>query len=320
MLADGVLCKLCDAEDFFSPPFLPYVAAIGETPTVQRKQWEYAMIVRGMEESGALHERADVLGLACEREPIIYYAANRARSVLATDLYAGSHNPGWAAGHTREEDVYEGAPFQYPRDRLRVRTMDMRRIDAPDESLDLVWSACALEHVDTMRELATVLREVGRVLRPGGIHVFTTEWKLSGGYSYFPNSFIFDRPLLERTLREMPLEPLGPIDLRFSQHALNTPVWRGLRPVFDRLSHIVLYSRGVLHTSLVLVFRKSQHAGHKLDFINEDPAVCEWIAERYRAMLRAIASPLNRARLLVDGTLGAWLAEAQTSRNERCGR
>jgi SAM-dependent methyltransferase len=320
VLTDGILSKLCDAEDFFSPAFLPYISAIGETPVVHRKQWEYALIVRDMDVSGALHDRADVLGLACELEPIIYYAANRAQSVLATDLYAGSDNPGWAAGRTREEDVYERAPFEYRRDRLKVRTMDMRRIEAPDESYDLVWSACALEHVNTLRELQTVLSEVSRVLRPGGVHVFTTEWKLAGGYSYLPNSFIFDKPLLERSLREARLAPIGPIDLRFSRHALNTPVWRGLRPVFERFSHIVLYSRGVLHTSMVLAFKKSDHAGHKLDFINEDPAVSEWVSDRYEQMKRGIGSPLGRARLLVDGTLGAWIASAQTNWNERRGR
>src|SRR3954469_10852985 len=120
VLTDGVLCKLCDAEDFFSPGFLPWITAIGETPVVHRKQWEYALIVRDMQASGALHDRADVLGLACETEPVIYYAANHAKSVLASDLYAGSDNPGWAAGRTREADVYEKAPFEYRRDRLKV--------------------------------------------------------------------------------------------------------------------------------------------------------------------------------------------------------
>src|SRR4051812_7760930 len=151
MIVDGVHAKLCDAEDFFSPTLISHLKSLHQEPVVHRKQWEWAMIVRNMEALSKLNEEADVLGLACELEPVIYHAANRARSVLATDLYAGSDNPEWLAGRTRAADVYDRAPFEYRRDRLKVTTMDMRRIDAKDESYDLVWSSCALEHVDTIR-------------------------------------------------------------------------------------------------------------------------------------------------------------------------
>jgi SAM-dependent methyltransferase len=195
--------------------------------------------------------------------------------------------------------------------------MDMRRIDAPDESYDVVWSACALEHVDTPADLERVLSEVARVLRPGGVHVLTTEWKLWGGFSYFPNCFIFDRPLLERTTKRVKLEPIGPVDLTFSPlHPLNTPVWRGLRPVFDQMPHVVLFSRGVLHTSMSLAFRKSSRAGHVLDFIGEDPGTAEAMHGRFRRMKETIGSPLSRARLFIDATFGPLLAAAKAKRGE----
>jgi hypothetical protein len=90
MLKSGVLSKVCDAEDFFDAELLTAIATIRQVPSVHRKQWEYAMIVREMDASGALHDRADALGLACESEPAIFHAATKARSVLATDLYAES--------------------------------------------------------------------------------------------------------------------------------------------------------------------------------------------------------------------------------------
>jgi SAM-dependent methyltransferase len=315
MLSDGTYSKLCDADDF--PALTGHFAAVGDTLTYHRKQWEYAMVLRNMEALSALHDKADVLGLACETEPVIYYAAARARSVLATDLYQGEGGGDWKANQTRIDDVYGSTKLVYPRERLSVRNMDMRHIDAPDESFDLVWSCCAIEHVDTIAELQTVLTEVSRVLRPGGIHVFTTDWKLWGGYSYFPNAFVFDRPLLERTLKGVKLAPIGPIDLSFSRNRLNTPLWRGLRPIFEQMSHIVLYSRGVLHVSVAFAFKKSDHAGHHLDFINEDPDAGEWLNQRFVTMKRTVASPMTRARLMIDGTLGASLAKWQNGRNER---
>ncbi len=318
MLRDGVLSKACDAEDFFDPVLLDAIATIRQVPSLHRKQWEYAILVRNMGACGALHDQADALGLACESEPAIFHAATKARSVLATDLYAGSNDPAqWRAGQLREADVFERSPFPYPRERLTVKTMDMRKIEAKDESFDLVWSSSSIEHLGSTAEIRASLREVARVLRPGGVHLFTTEWKLCGGFSYFPHGFIFDRALLEEVLAGLPLEPLGAFDARFSRHPLNTPVWRGLRNVVHELSHVVLFSRGVLGTSVVVALRKSHRTGHHFDFIDEDPAVAEWLTERFERMKRELGSPRTRARLKVDATLGAWLARAHHFVNER---
>lgn len=318
MLKREILSKVCDAEDFFTPELLAAISTIGQVPSMHRKQWEYAMTVRDMDAAGVLHDRADVLGLACEAEPTIFHAATKARSVLATDLYAGNnHSPGWAAGRLREADVYDRSPFAYPRERLTVKTMDMRTIDAPDESFDLVWSSSSIEHLGSTSEIEASLREVARVLRPGGVHVFTTEWKLCGGFSYFPHSFIFDPALLQKVLRDVPLAPVGAFDVRLSRHPLNTPVWRGLRNVIHELPHVVLFSRGVLNTSMIVALEKSSRAGHAIDFIDEDPAVAEWLTERYVRMKREIASPLARAKLTMDATLGNWLARANHFVNER---
>jgi SAM-dependent methyltransferase len=321
MLVDSIYSKVCDAEDFFSPELLRALEAIEHVPSLHRKAWEYAMVVRNMGATGALHEGADVLGLACALEPVIYHAARHARSVLATDRYddATLHS-GWAAGKVKVDEVFDKAPFSFPRERLKVQSMDMRRIDAPDESFDLVWSCSSIEHVDTIRDVEAVFREVARVLRPGGLHIFTSEWKFCGGFSYFPNGFIFDLPLLRRTLRDVPLEPLGPFDVRLSKHPLNTPTWRSLRSVINQMSSIVVYTRGVLQSSFVLAQRKSNRTGHAIDVINEDPSVDEWLFERYHEMTRHLASPFTRARLGIDGTLGAWLAQARVGWQDFRGR
>jgi len=49
---------------------------------------------------------------------------------------------------------------------LRVQAMDATALDLPDDSVDVVWSRTALEHVQPIER---GLRELARVLRPGGI-------------------------------------------------------------------------------------------------------------------------------------------------------
>ncbi len=331
MLYPDILSTVCDAEDFFTTEFLAVIQSEDEVPTMHRKPWEYDMLVRDMELSGALHDRADALGLACGVEQTIFYVASRAKSVLATDLYLGSGNvPGWIAGRTLEADVFEHSRFPYPRERLTVRTMDMRRIEAPDESFDLVWSCSSIEHLASIADMRTTFAEVARALRPGGVYVFTTEWKLCGGFSYFPHGFIFDPKLLQKMIDGLQLEPIGQVDCRFSQHSLNTPTWRRMHhpsfrllssarenPIINDLPNIVLFSRGVLNTSVVVALRKSNRTGHRFDFIEQDPALAEWLTERHRRHTRERASLLTRLRLRVDGSLGAWIAEAHHALNER---
>jgi SAM-dependent methyltransferase len=52
----------------------------------------------------------------------------------------------------------------------RVRSEDLTRLTYPDRSFDLVLTSETLEHVP---DLSAALAEVGRVLVPGGRHIFT---------------------------------------------------------------------------------------------------------------------------------------------------
>ena len=51
-----------------------------------------------------------------------------------------------------------------------IRSEDLTRLTYPDESFDLVLTSETLEHVP---DLAAALREIHRVLSPGGRHIFT---------------------------------------------------------------------------------------------------------------------------------------------------
>lgn len=62
-----------------------------------------------------------------------------------------------------------------------IRNADARTIPWPDQSFDLAFSSCAFEHIN---DLPVALREIARVLRPGGLLVtsFAPIWSCAVGH------------------------------------------------------------------------------------------------------------------------------------------
>ncbi|MFC7553839.1 methyltransferase domain-containing protein [Pseudoroseomonas wenyumeiae] len=62
---------------------------------------------------------------------------------------------------------------------LPFRAVDMTRIPRDlHGQFDLVWSACALEHLGSLRAGENFILEAMRCLKPGGIAIHTTEFDL----------------------------------------------------------------------------------------------------------------------------------------------
>jgi len=77
-----------------------------------------------------------------------------------------------------------------------ARCEDITRLTFPDASLDLIVSSDVLEHVP---DLEAAFAETGRVLRPGGLHLFTVP----------PRERTRRRPADEPEYHSDPLDPTG---------------------------------------------------------------------------------------------------------------
>jgi SAM-dependent methyltransferase len=188
--ADGPpLNKICDRRDWADPTWRRALTDLGysaDPARLHRKEWEFAQGVYGLRKLRRLAPNASALGLGAGAEPIIFFLAGRMRRVVATDLYAGDFSRQEADPRIlRDPEAF--APFAYHRDRLDVRRMDATAIDYPAESFDLVFSFSSFEHFGSRRAQRKCLREIHRVLRPGGVAVLTTEvilntWGRHGDY------------------------------------------------------------------------------------------------------------------------------------------
>jgi FkbM family methyltransferase len=177
---------------------------------VPRKRWELLCLAQAFEERCGGRRPTAMLGLGVGTEALMYHFAHLCSNVVATDLYDEQGH--WSESRVAIAQVLAASPFHYPRETLTVRSMDMRTIDYPDASFDVVWSCSSVEHVATLAELVGVFREIHRVLTPGGHALITTEFSLDNPY-FLPGVLSLWREceLFAPDLRGLTLD--GPIDL-----------------------------------------------------------------------------------------------------------
>jgi SAM-dependent methyltransferase len=108
------------------------------------------------------HER--VLDVGCGRGLMLVAAARRLTDGTATgiDIWQSEDLSGNNPGATLENAVREGV-----RERVEVRTADMRKMPFPDATFDVVVSRAAIHNLYKPADRAKAIAEVARVLKPG---------------------------------------------------------------------------------------------------------------------------------------------------------
>jgi hypothetical protein len=100
--------------------------------------------------------------------------ASKGAKILASDLPGGEATPWMAGGQwAGEEQIWPpGVTFTL---------VDMNAIPPVlrQGNYDFVWSACALDHLGTLKAGLDFIKTTIECLKPGGIAVHTTEYNLS---------------------------------------------------------------------------------------------------------------------------------------------
>jgi SAM-dependent methyltransferase len=280
--------KVCTLEDFAEPELrrvmrreLPHeVARFGETfPSghEDRKDWETAMPIRTFEDHGFLDGTRDFLGVAAGIEPLLYCLTRYARRVFATDLYL---DPGvWSvtAPASALQDPGRYWPSDWNPRRLVFQHMNALDLLYEDESFDGVFSSSSVEHFGDFGAVERAMDEIFRVLRPGGIAAFTTEYRVSGPSPGMPGTLMFDRgETVQHLLGDRPWDLLSPLDLTVSDQTVRTAAdlediltWQkatleeqgglgAIRAEYPRYPMVALKATGHVFTSMHLALRKKR--------------------------------------------------------------
>jgi arsenite methyltransferase len=125
------------------------------------KLLERERLLRRIDWTGNEH----VLDVGCGRGLLLIGAAKRLRNGRATgiDLWQAKDLTGNTAAAAIENARREGVD-----DRVEVHTADMRKLPFPDSSFDVIVSRAAIHNIYSVDERAHAVREIARVLRPGG--------------------------------------------------------------------------------------------------------------------------------------------------------
>jgi SAM-dependent methyltransferase len=244
------LCKLSDLPEFDNPEWAG-IAAEMKMPTtgserLSKKAWEYTHVVYGLKQLDCLRPSARILSVGCGFEIPFFYIANQVEHAYGIDLFEGVENPQAEAEHTERY-----AAFPVTAGCFTMQRMDGRYLEFLDNSFDVVFSLSSIEHFGGRPAAAQAMREVGRVLKPGGVAAIATELILNGVPE--PNFFLPEE-FIEYVVRPSGLSLIGEVDFSISPNLIANAPQVGethLRP------YIAVYWGHSLFTSIMVFLKKT---------------------------------------------------------------
>ena len=250
------LCKLCEESDWRGEDWLGLLTALGVEKTLEkkhRKEWEWAQGLYALDQLGLLREDATAVGIGAGTEPVIYYLANRIKTVYATDIYSEGEFANQTAFSNMLVTPEDYSPIPFRKDHLITRYMDGRQLEFPDNAFDFAFSFSSIEHFGSHENSGQAVREMGRVVKPGGAVVITTEAVLNGESH---DEYFRPEDIDQYLVRNTGLRLIEDIDYTISAKTLADIVDCRLPHYAHTVPHIVLKFRNVCWTSVCLVMEK----------------------------------------------------------------
>lgn len=261
---DNITSQLCTGEQMLSKTFHRLSWEMQSPPRFSRKQWEFAYILAAFQNIRGLSAGDQAIGFGCGLEPIPAILAKNGIHVVATDLEASSaQSKGWVdtlQNSGNLENIQQQSRRIIKRDifqrYVKYRSIDMNEIPENLEKFDLIWSACALEHLGSLEHGIRFILNSSKHLAPGGIAVHTTEFNLSSDEDTLnePECCIFRKQdilnLQDRLFKNgFYLEPVN-----FNSGSLNVDEYIDFPP-YRMSPHLKLKLGGYVVTSIGLIIR-----------------------------------------------------------------
>ena len=237
---------------------------------IHRKDWEWTLGIIAMKRFGKLHNNNTAIGIGAGKELILFYLANHLGHLYATDLYSTKDWKDFAPADFPENSS-KYSPFPYNQSALTVLRMDGTRLEFPSDSFDIAFSFSSIEHFggEAYSGALKSLKEMERVLKPGGIAIVATEYIINNkNPPDLANQFYNESTIYSHLIDKLDVMKLvEPLDLTISQKTLDKGIidasnavdWDTSRVDDDFKQanpYIVIKLGNMLVTSIMLVFQK----------------------------------------------------------------
>lgn len=252
--------KLCSEDDWRDEAWLGLFDALGEgkkRTKKHRKAWEWVQGVYALGQLNLLHDGATALGVGAGVESVLYFLANQIKQVVATDIYGQGDFVNHEAPADMLLDAAKYAKFPYRADHLQTKYMNALQLDFADNHFDFAFSFSSIEHFGGHEAAHQALREMARVVKPGGAVVLTTEVVLNG---LVDEEYFLPEEVGQYLLSVPRLRPIEDIDYSMDEKTFAGFVDTAKADYIDQLPHLVLKRGLMYYTSLSLVMQVEQIA------------------------------------------------------------
>ncbi len=271
---DGV-SKICDSNDFLDQDFDYFFKMLKSMPKANgnhiiyhRKTWEWCYISAILKKEGKLCCGTKGIGFAVGTEPLPALFAGMGSYILATDLNCdaeiaklwqrNNENTGSDVANLFYESLCSKDDFDK---KVKYKDVDMNCIPEfiEDEGYDYCWSSCAIEHLGSIENSKTFLKNMTKCLKHGGIGIHTTEFNLSSEEDTieYGGNIIWRKKDIEEIQRE--LHQVG-CEMNVSYQRANTKINSYIdMPPYEGEAlpyHMNLVIDGYASTSIALVVKK----------------------------------------------------------------
>jgi SAM-dependent methyltransferase len=237
---------------------------------IHRKDWEWTLGIIALKRFGKLNKNSIALGIGAGKELILFHLANHIGHLYATDLYSTKEWENFAPADF-PENPSKYSPFPYNQNALTALRMDGTRLEFPSDRFDTVFSFSSIEHFGGENHTGALksLKEMERVLKPGGIAIVATEYIINNkNPPDVTNQFYNEHTIYSHLIDKLDVMKLvEPLDLTISQKTLDkgiidasTAVDWDTSKVNDDFKqanpYIVIKLGNILVTSIMLIFQK----------------------------------------------------------------
>jgi len=267
---ERLVSRCCTQQDFFRDDFRKVENELlgRNSSNYHRKTWEYTYITMILEQAGMLTPGKKGIGFAVGQEPLPCYFASKGCSILATDLGSESEQAGdWMKSDQNAGGDLKKLFFDYMckeetfRENVSYANLDMNHIPENIGEYDFCWSSCAIEHVGGLDLSKAFLKNMLKVLKPGGIAIHTTEFNLSSNVGTKEDgwSVIFRKQDMEEYANWC-MERGHKVELSFARGTEEGDLYVDVRP-YGRVNpsfHLCLELHGYASTSFAIIVKKAE--------------------------------------------------------------